>query len=200
MTIVGLLPPVFEEGEGLLVDGGYMNNTLLVNTAASATTNPYRLYVTGNTYLNGGLALPATTSGTIACYSVSTVVNKAFDIVHPTREGWRLRHRCPESDKARLFYEYTLECQLGLNTMQLPDWHASMNEECRVYCSPFRHFGAAWGEVVGDELRITTNGPGAFHVYLTGVRCDEPVKEEWARYGAEYEDPAHQASPPETVE
>ena len=26
MTIVGLLPPVFEEGEGLLVDGGYMNN------------------------------------------------------------------------------------------------------------------------------------------------------------------------------
>ena len=26
MTIVGLLPPVYEEGEGLLVDGGYMNN------------------------------------------------------------------------------------------------------------------------------------------------------------------------------
>lgn len=159
---------------------------------SSAASTPYRLYVTGNSYLNGSLTLPSTTSGTIGCYSISTPQGKAFDIPHPTREGWRLRHRCAESDRCRLFYEYTLECQLGLNTVRLPEWHASMNEECRVYCSPFRHFGAAWGEVVGDELRITTNAPGAFHVYLTGVRCDEPVKEEWARHGVEYE-----ASPPE---
>ena len=64
---------------------------------------------------------------------------------------------------------------------------------------PLPALRAAWGEVVGSELQITANGPGAFHVYLTGVRCDEPVMEEWAKYGAEYEDPTYQASPPETV-
>ena len=184
----------------MTLDGSTTNQTVLIGaTSTTNVTTNYRLYVSGNTYLNGGLAMPATSGGTIACYSISTVVGKAFDIPHPTREGMRLRHRCVESDKARLFYEFTLECQLGLNTLQLPEWHSSINEECRVYCAPFRHFGAAWGEVVGSELQITANGPGAFHIYLTGVRCDEPVKEEWARYGCEYEDPAHQASPPETV-
>jgi len=179
----------------MTLDGSTTNQTVLINTSTSTATQPYRLVVTGSTYLNGSLTLPSTSGGTIACYSISTVVSKAFDVCHPTREGWRLRHRCPESDKARLFYEYTLECQLGLNTMQLPDWHQAMNSECRVYCAPFRHFGAAWGEVVGDELQITTNAPGAFHVYLTGVRCDAPAVEEWDRYGVEYPD----ASPGESA-
>ena len=92
----------------MMVDGGTSNQTLLVGVTTVTTTQQlYRLYVNGNTYINGGLALPATSNGTIACYSISTVVSKAFDTVHPTKEGWRLRHRCPESDKARLFYEYT---------------------------------------------------------------------------------------------
>ena len=141
--------------------------------------------------MNGNLNLPNTggAQGTITCYTIATAVSKAFDIPHPTREGWRLRHRCVESDKARLFYEYTVDCTLGLNVQQLPEWHDAINDECRVYCSPYRHFGQAWGEVVGRELQITANAAGAFHVYLTGIRCDAPVMEEFATYGVEYQDP-----------
>jgi hypothetical protein len=43
-----------------------------------------------------------------------------------------------------------MECELGLNSLQLPDWFTAINADCRVYCSPVRHFGSAWGEVVGD--------------------------------------------------
>ena len=173
----------------LTIDGSTLNQTIPINTPTATATQPYRLYVTGNSYLAGSLTMPANATGSITCYQISTTVGKAFDIAHPTREGMRLRHRCVESDKARLFYEYTMECRLGLNTLQLPEWHDAINDECRVYCAPFRHFGAAWGEVVGGELQITANATGAFHVYLTGVRCDAPVMEEWAQYGVEYPDP-----------
>jgi hypothetical protein len=195
--LLAFFTKVSNTNPAIQLDGGSSSQTLLIGvTTPTSTTQLYRLYVNGNAYINGGLALPATSNGTIACYSISTVVSKAFDICHPTKEGWRLRHRCPESDKARLFYEYTLECQPGLNTMQLPDWHAPMNQECRVYCAPFRHFGAAWGEVVGSELQVTANAPGAFHVYLTGVRCDAPAVEEWDRYGVEYPEASPRESGP----
>jgi hypothetical protein len=176
----------------MTIDGSTANQTILINSnSTSNVTTPYRLYVTGNTYLNGGLSMPQNATGTISCYTVNTVVSKAFDIVHPTREGMRLRHRCVESDRSRLFYEYTMECQLGLNSLQLPDWFTAINADCRVYCSPVRHFGAAWGEVVSDQLQVTCNAPGTFWVYVTGVRCDAPVIEEWERLGVEYPDPAY---------
>jgi hypothetical protein len=175
----------------MTIDGSTTNQTILINSNSSGATTPYRLYVTGNAYINGGLSMPQNATGTISCYTVNTVVSKAFDIVHPTREGHRLRHRCVESDRSRLFYEYTMECQLGLNSLQLPDWFTAINADCRVYCSPVRHFGAAWGEVVSDQLQVTCNAPGTFWVYVTGVRCDAPVIEEWERLGVEYPDPAY---------
>jgi hypothetical protein len=115
--------------------------------------------------------------------------NKTFDIPHPTLPGMRLRHRCMESDKARLFYEYTLECGEGLNVQELPHWFDAMNTESRVYCSPHRHFGSAWGEVVDGGLRVTANYPGAYNVLVTGVRCDQAARDEFESFGVEYPDP-----------
>ena len=93
-----------------------------------------------------------------------------------------------ESDKARLYYEFTLDCSEGANVQELPHWFDAMNSECRVYCSPVRHFGAAWGEVDG-ELRVFASSPGAFNVLVTGVRSDEAAVAEFAEFGAEYPDP-----------
>ena len=45
--------------------------------------------------------------------------------------------------------------------------------------------------MVGVQLQVTCNAPGAFWVYVTGVRCDAPVQEEWDRLGVEYPDPAY---------
>ena len=101
----------------------------------------------------------------------------------------RLRHRAIESDRTRLLYEYQLNCEVGLNTMALPDWFEVMNADCLVQCSPFRHFGVAWGEVLGGELQVTANAPGTFNILLLGTRSDPQALEEFALYGVEYQDP-----------
>ena len=94
-----------------------------------------------------------------------------------------------ESDKARLYYEFTLDCSEGVNAQDLPHWFDAMNTECRVYCSPVRHFGAAWGEVLDGGLRVTASLPGAFNVLVTGVRSDQAARDEYASFGVEYPDP-----------
>jgi hypothetical protein len=94
-----------------------------------------------------------------------------------------------ESDKARLYYEFTLDCSEGVNAQELPHWFDAMNAECRVYCSPVRHFGAAWGEVVNGELQVTVNSPGPFNVLVTGVRSDQAALDEFASFGVEYPAP-----------
>jgi hypothetical protein len=114
---------------------------------------------------------------------------KNFDVPHPSKPGWRLRHRCVESDVSRLHYEFTLECQEGLNSQALPDWHGALNSHCRVYCSPVGHFGRAWGQVVNGELQLTAESPGQFNVLLTGTRSDPAAISELAEYGVEYADP-----------
>ena len=55
-------------------------------------------------------------------------------------------------------------CEAGLNSLQLPEWFTAINSDCRAYCSLVRHFGAAWGEVVADQLQVTCNAPGTFWV------------------------------------
>jgi hypothetical protein len=164
-----------QTGVCCVFDGSTANNTLIVGTTSSAGTTPYRLYVNGNSYFAGN----TTATGT-----------KTFDIVHPTKAGYRLRHRCIESPQARLMYEYTLTAVEGLNVLALPEWFSSLNSECTCYCSPARHFGQAWAEVVGAELQVTANCAGAFNVMVLGTRSDQVAVDEWAKYGVEYPDPA----------
>jgi hypothetical protein len=114
---------------------------------------------------------------------------KTFDINHPTKAGFRLRHRCIESPKARLLYEYTVEAQEGLNTTPLPTWLTTLNTEFAVHCSPFRHFDVAWGEVVDGSLQITASAAGTFLVLLLGTRSDKAAAGEWQEFGVEYPDP-----------
>jgi hypothetical protein len=130
-------------------------------------------------------------SGTVTCLTLSAA-SKTFDIPHPSKVGVRLRHRCMESDVPRLYYEFTVICQEGLNAEPLPEWHVVLNSDCRVYCSPVGHFNRAWGQVVGGELQVTTDGPGPFNVLLTGVRSDPAAVDELAQFGVEYPDPEQQ--------
>ena len=94
-----------------------------------------------------------------------------------------------ESDQARLYYERTMELTEGLNSTRLPRWFGVLNGDCRVYCNARRHFGLAWGEVVGDDLEVTCDAAGAYNVLLTGVRSDRHAVEEYILFGVEYPDP-----------
>jgi hypothetical protein len=187
-------------GYAMLIDGSTNgNNCLLIGASTSQTA--HKLHVTGAAAVVGTLTAtnlvstqnitcntPGVNSGVVTCLTLSSA-NKTFDIPHPTTPGMRLRHRCMESDKARLYYEFTLDCSEGVNVQELPHWFDAMNSECRVYCSPVRHFGAAWGEVLDGELRVFASSPGAFNVLVTGVRSDEAAVAEFAEFGVEYPDP-----------
>jgi hypothetical protein len=165
----------------MTLDGSTLNQTVLINTATSTATQPYRLYVTGNSYFAG----TTTATGT-----------KTFDVSHPTKSGWRLRHRCIESPQARLLYEYVVEAEEGLNATPLPEWFSHMNADCTVYSSAFRHFGAAWGEILDGELRLTANCRGTVNVMILGTRSDQVALDEWAEFGVEYPDASPEESAP----
>ena len=154
----------------MVLDGSTTNNIVLIGTSTSPTgTN--KLYVAGHSYFAG----TTTASGT-----------KTFDIPHPTLPHHRLRHRCIESPEARLLYEFQMDCLQGPNAMTLPEYFAPLNTDPRVYCSPFRNFGAAWGAVIGDQLHVTSNYPGLYNILLLGTRNDRAAQDEFLEFGVEY--------------
>jgi hypothetical protein len=154
------------------IDGSVANNAVIIGPVGATGSSPYKLYVGGNSYFGG----TTTASGT-----------KTFDIPHPTKENLRLRHRCIESPEARLLYEFQLPCNNGTNSIDLPDYFVPLNTACRVYCSSFQHFGAAWGEVLGEKLIVTANEPGLYNILLLGTRNDRAARDEFAKYGTEYD-------------
>ena len=116
-----------------------------------------------------------TTTGLITCGSLSSGAPKNFDIPHPTKTGYRLRHRCLEGPLAYCVYPYQLHCVVGLNTFPLPDYFDALNTDVLVYVSPFRHFGVAWGESVGNNtLNVTCSETGTYNIQILGTR-DDPV-------------------------
>jgi len=138
--------------------------------------NGYRLYVSGSAYVHGN-------------FSVSG--SKNFDIKHPTKDGYRLRHRCLEGPEAYLFYQYQETCTLGLNTFNLPEYFEAMNKDVLVYVSPYKHFWSAWGETSTDgtnKLYITTSRAGIYNIQVVGTRNDQAATDEFETYGVEYEE------------
>ena len=145
------------------------NSNVLVGTTTSQPS--YKLYVNGSSY--------ATTvaGGT-----------KPFDIPHQSRQGYRLRHRVIESPQAGLMYSYQLDCSIGANTVQLPEWYAWLACEPTVHITPFRCFGIGWGEVdpAGTTLTIHVNQAGTYNVMLWATRADEQAVAEFDEFGVEY--------------
>jgi hypothetical protein len=71
-------------------------------------------------------------SGTVRASEVSAggvtlTSRKAFDIPHPNKEGWRLRHICLEGPESAVYYRGRL---INANTINLPDyWRGLINPE-----------------------------------------------------------------------
>ena len=147
------------------------NQTVLIGTQTSQPT--YKLYVNGNSYFNG----TTSASGT-----------KTFDISHPIKEGYRLRHRCIESPEPYLMYQYQEHCNVGENSFDLPDYFSVMNSDAKVYVSPYKHFGAGWGDVVENTLYITASTTGTYNIQVIGVRSDQIALDEFETYGVEYKE------------
>ena len=83
--------------------------------------------LTGNEHITGKVTTDSTinAAGNINGGSVTDTegnvlsAKKDFDIIHPTKEGWRLRHVCLEGPEAGVYYRGRLK---ESNVIQLPDY------------------------------------------------------------------------------
>jgi len=90
--------------------------------------------LTGNEHITGKVTTDSTINavGNINGGSVTDdggnvlSVKKDFDIIHPTKEGWRLRHVCLEGPEAGVYYRGRLK---ESNVIQLPDYWKGLVDE-----------------------------------------------------------------------
>ena len=90
--------------------------------------------LTGNEHITGKVTTDSTinAAGNINGGSVTDTegnvlsAKKDFDIIHPTKEGWRLRHVCLEGPEAGVYYRGRLK---ESNVIQLPDYWKGLVDE-----------------------------------------------------------------------
>jgi hypothetical protein len=185
----------------------------LVIGATVGGGNQYRLKCNGPSYFGGPInvikasisglstigASGTATVGTLQCNgngvftgNLSAGGTKPFCIAHPTKPGYRLRHRCLEMPRAVNAYRYTLACAMGKNTFNLPDYFEALNTEACVIASPADCFGQAFGSCSTDGSNILTlfcSCAGTFNVLVMADRNDLAAQTEWADFGVERPDP-----------
>ena len=142
-----------------------------MSLGTSAVSASHRLWVQGNTHINGSLSK---SSG-------------SFDIKHPLLGGnWRLRHyfaECGDGSPGLNIYRYKLTLKKGENEHQLPEWFSSINTNCCVVVAPCKHFGAGYGDVEHNTLKITTQKAGMYICIIYGDRCDPDALADYNAHG-----------------
>jgi len=85
-------------------------------------------YVHGNAQIDNFQVNAALTAGTVTASQVTAsgitlTSRKPFDIPHPTKEGWRLRHVCLEGPESGVYYRGRLT---NSNVIELPEYWRSL--------------------------------------------------------------------------
>ena len=141
--------------------------------ATGAATN-YAGYFQGNVHIAGTLSKTA----------------GSFDIPHPNLEkpkNTRLRHYFVETPSAGgNIYKYQINCKMGENILELPDYFDYLNKDNLVYVTPFKHFGIGYGEVIDNNCIVNVNQNGIYNILIFGDRKDELAIKEFNKYGIEY--------------
>lgn len=146
-----------------------------MSLGTSLVSSSHRFWCQGNAHINGSLSK---SSG-------------SFDIAHPappTDSGkWRLRHYFCETGQGPglNIYRYKLTLAKGDNSHQLPSWFSLINTNCCVVVAPCKHFGQAYGEVEGNELKVTTKAAGMYICIIYGDRCDPDAMSDFNAHGGD---------------
>ena len=100
---------------------------------------------------------------------------KPFDIPHPTKEGWRLRHVCVEGPTADVYVRGKLK---GSNVIELPEyWRKLVDPETiTVNLTPIGSHQELYVDKIewGTRVTIKTNSGSSINCYYTvyGERAD----------------------------
>ena len=147
------------------VHGGAQINTIQVNTA-----------ITGSPTCTLGAVTASTVSASeVTASGITLTSRKAFDIEHPTKKGWRLRHICLEGPESAVYYRGKMQ---DTNTIHLPDyWFALVDpESITINLTPIGCYQELFVEKIswGKNIIVKNRegGPIHCHYVIYGERID----------------------------
>jgi hypothetical protein len=114
---------------------------------------------------------------------------KDFDIPHPTKDGWRLRHVCIEGPTADVYVRGKLK---GSNIIHLPEyWRGLVDPETiTINITPIGTYQELFVEKIewGSKITIKNNAGSSIncHYMISGERID--VEKNIPEYEGTYED------------
>jgi hypothetical protein len=76
-------------------------------------------YVGGNVDVTGDVTANEVTANEVTASGITLTSRKAFDIPHPTKPGWRIRHICLEGPESAVYYRGRLT---DSNVIDLPEY------------------------------------------------------------------------------
>jgi hypothetical protein len=147
------------------VHGGAQINTIQVNTA-----------ITGSpTCTLGAVSATTVSANEVTASGITLTSRKAFDIQHPTKEGWRLRHICLEGPESAVYYRGKMK---NTNVIHLPDyWFALVDpESITINLTPIGIYQELYVEKIswGKNIIVKNRegGPISCHYVIYGERID----------------------------
>lgn len=138
----------------------------------------------------GSINSPLYTGGSMVGVNISACSGKKdFDIPHPKKDGWRLRHVCIEGPTADVYVRGKLK---GTNVIKLPDyWEGLVDlESIDVSLTPMGHYQELFVESInwGKNIIVKNNSGGAidcsYVVYGERIDTSKNIPE----YEGEYKD------------
>ena len=124
-------------------------------------------------------------------FAIATkALKKNFDIPHPTKKGWRLRHVCVEAPTADVYVRGKL--RNGENVIKLPEyWRGLVNpESITVSLTPIGSYQELFVKEIqwGSKILVRNNagGPIDCHYVVYGERKD--TESNISEYEGTYED------------
>jgi len=139
-------PQKFATVEATLMVGPNINveatSPLIAGALCTGSNNPYSLAIDGpsaffgmvdtNEDINVGRDLIAQGEVVSRCGKHILSAKKNFDIPHPTKEGWRLRHTCPEGPSNDVYIRGRVK---NRNEIELPEYWTGLVDPTTITVS-----------------------------------------------------------------
>jgi hypothetical protein len=193
-TSINILSPV-TTGNGILNWFGAKSLTgVVAETGAEARAGAEVVSAitcdNGNKFINGSLDVASYVVAAKYFGDISACSGKKdFDIPHPTKSGWRLRHVCIEGPTADVYIRGKLE---NSNVIHLPDYWLGLvdPETITINITPIGRYQELFVEKIewGSKVIIKNNAGSSIncHYTISGERID--VEKNIPEYEGTYED------------
>jgi hypothetical protein len=117
----------------------------------------------------------STTTGINPTQAAALATKKPFDIKHPTKEGWRLRHVCVEGPTADVYVRGIIE---GSDIIELPDYWSGLvdSETITISLTPIGEYQELSAELLecNTKIKVSNNlgEVGKYSYLVFGERKD----------------------------